>query len=97
MTEFMHSDMRVASAWRSANQTPASKAWRSRGQAVAEPCPVLTALGLSPEEAAENARLTAIALLPSGPRPTTLIVFINRPVEYSLRCLFAPFIWGMCI
>ena len=41
--------------------------------------PALTALGPSPEEATENARLMAIALFATGPRPTMLIARINQP------------------
>jgi hypothetical protein len=41
--------------------------------------PALTAVGPSPADAAENARLVALALFGTGLRPTTLIVRLDQP------------------
>jgi len=52
---------------------------RGKGYVAESRRPELTALGSSPEAAAENARLMAIALFATATRPTTLIVRLNEP------------------
>jgi len=52
---------------------------RGKGYVAESRDPQLTALGSSPEEAAENARLMALALYVNGARQSTLIVRTNGP------------------
>jgi hypothetical protein len=52
---------------------------RGKGYVAESHRPELAALGSSPEDAVENARLMAIELFARAPRPTTLIVRLNEP------------------
>jgi hypothetical protein len=52
---------------------------RGKGYVAKSSCPELTALGSSPEDAAENARLMAIVLFATAPGPATLIVRLEEP------------------
>jgi hypothetical protein len=52
---------------------------RGKGYVAESQLPALTALGTSPEDAAENARLMAIAFFAKGPRPVTMIVRLSEP------------------
>ena len=52
---------------------------RGKGYVAESRNPELTAVGSSPEEAAENARRMALALLANTAGPRTLIVRINEP------------------
>jgi hypothetical protein len=59
--------------------TPRGKGYVAESRALE-----ITALGSSKEEAAENARLTAIALLAKGTRPASLIVHFNEPGLHTI-------------
>lgn len=56
------------------NVTPHANGYVAESRA-----PQLTAIGASPQEAAENARLMALAAFGKSGGPTTLIVRINEP------------------
>jgi hypothetical protein len=52
---------------------------RGKGYVAESRAPEITAVGASPEEAAENARLMAMALFTKDQRPTTLLVRVCEP------------------
>jgi hypothetical protein len=52
---------------------------RGKGYVAKSGTPGATALGSTPEEAVESARLMALAVFGKGPRPTTLIVYLSMP------------------
>jgi hypothetical protein len=59
--------------------TPRGKGYVAESRALE-----ITALGSSTEEAAENARLMAIALFAKGPRPSSLIVRFDEPGLHTI-------------
>jgi hypothetical protein len=52
---------------------------RGKGYVAKSVAPEATAMGSMPEEAVESARQMALALFGEGPRPTKLIVYLNKP------------------
>jgi hypothetical protein len=52
---------------------------RGKGYVAQSTAPAVTALGSSPEEAVESARLMALALFAKGPQPKMLIVYLDEP------------------
>jgi hypothetical protein len=57
---------------------------RGKGYVAESRIPAITALGNSPEEAAENARLMAVAHFAKDPRPITMIVRISQPGLHTI-------------
>jgi|GEM_PF-3994683 hypothetical protein len=52
---------------------------RGKGYVAQSTTPAITALGASPEEAVESARLMALVLFAKGPRPEMLVVYLDEP------------------
>jgi hypothetical protein len=57
---------------------------RGNGYVAKSTEPEITALGSSAERAAENARLTATAMLEPQSRPSMLLVRINEPKQCTI-------------
>jgi hypothetical protein len=52
---------------------------RGKGYIAQSMAPEITAMGASPEEAVESARLMALVLFARGPRPEMLVVYLDEP------------------
>jgi hypothetical protein len=52
---------------------------RGKGYVAQSTAPNVTALGSSPEEAVESARLIALTLVATGARPSMLLVYLEEP------------------